>query len=113
MPIPTADDPLDAFRKARQAEHPRLTLTQMYNVLEKLKAMEAARSFPSPLWGGARGGGGGVAPIEDGTHTPSSISSPQGGGGLRRASFDQYHRGSAPKTRQVFWPPKPKELEST
>ncbi|MDQ0512809.1 class I SAM-dependent DNA methyltransferase [Ancylobacter amanitiformis] len=29
---------LDAFRKARQAEHPRLTLTQMYNVLEKLRA---------------------------------------------------------------------------
>jgi hypothetical protein len=29
---------LDAFRKERQAEHPRLTLTQMYNVLEKLKA---------------------------------------------------------------------------
>ena len=32
---------LDAHRKARQAEHPRLTLTQMYNVLEKLKAGEA------------------------------------------------------------------------
>ena len=29
---------LDAHRKARQAEHPGLTLTQMYNVLEKLKA---------------------------------------------------------------------------
>jgi hypothetical protein len=29
---------LDAFRKSRQAEHPKLTLTQMYNVLEKLKA---------------------------------------------------------------------------
>ena len=29
---------LDAHRKARQAEHPRLTLTQMYNVLEKLKS---------------------------------------------------------------------------
>ena len=29
---------LDAFRKERQAEHPRLTLTQIYNVLEKLKA---------------------------------------------------------------------------
>lgn len=29
---------LDAHRKARQAEHPRLTLTQMYNVLEKLRA---------------------------------------------------------------------------
>jgi hypothetical protein len=29
---------LDAFRKARQAEHPGLTLTQMYNVLEKVRA---------------------------------------------------------------------------
>lgn len=29
---------LDAHRKARQAEHPRLALTQMYNVLEKLRA---------------------------------------------------------------------------
>jgi hypothetical protein len=29
---------LDAHRKARQAEHPGLTITQMYNVLEKLKA---------------------------------------------------------------------------
>lgn len=29
---------LDAHRKRQQAEHPRLTLTQMYNVLEKLRA---------------------------------------------------------------------------
>lgn len=29
---------LDTFRKARQKEHPDLTLTQMYNVLEKLRA---------------------------------------------------------------------------
>lgn len=49
FPFPDAAEPLkadiravaeelDAFRKARQAEHPRLTLTQMYNVLEKLRA---------------------------------------------------------------------------
>ncbi|MGO4705522.1 class I SAM-dependent DNA methyltransferase [Microvirga sp. 2MCAF38] len=38
---------LDAFRKSRQAEHPKLTLTQMYNVLEKLKAMKAVASSPS------------------------------------------------------------------
>ncbi len=31
---------LDAHRKARQIEHPGLTLTQMYNVLEKLRANE-------------------------------------------------------------------------
>ncbi|MEE1657948.1 DNA methyltransferase [Microvirga sp. CF3062] len=38
---------LDAFRKSRQAEHPKLTLTQMYNVLEKLKAMEVTSSSSS------------------------------------------------------------------
>ena len=32
---------LDKHRKDRQAEHPKLTLTQMYNVLEKLRAGEA------------------------------------------------------------------------
>jgi restriction-modification enzyme MmeI-like protein len=32
---------LDAFRKQRQKEHPELTLTQMYNVLEKLRASAA------------------------------------------------------------------------
>jgi len=34
---------LDAHRKARQAAHPRLTLTQMYNVLERFRSLEAAR----------------------------------------------------------------------
>jgi hypothetical protein len=32
---------LDAHRKARQAEHPELTMTGMYNVLEKLRRGEA------------------------------------------------------------------------
>jgi len=35
---------LDAHRKARQAEHPGLTLTQMYNVLERLREIEASGS---------------------------------------------------------------------
>src|SRR6185312_13476374 len=39
--IRTIAEELDAFRKERQKEHPDLTLTQMYNVLEKLKANEA------------------------------------------------------------------------
>src|SRR5258708_2739985 len=54
FPFPTPSEPLkaqirsvaeelDAFRKQRQKEHPSLTLTQMYNVLEKLKATEAAK----------------------------------------------------------------------
>ncbi|WP_262296667.1 class I SAM-dependent DNA methyltransferase [Microvirga sesbaniae] len=49
--IRAAAEELDAFRKSRQAEHPKLTLTQMYNVLDKLKAMEAAS--PSPSWPGS------------------------------------------------------------
>ena len=39
--IRSVAEELDAFRKERQKEHPDLTLTQMYNVLEKLKANEA------------------------------------------------------------------------
>jgi hypothetical protein len=49
FPDPTEDqkarlrslgDQLDAHRKAQQAAHPKLTLTGMYNVLEKLRANE-------------------------------------------------------------------------
>ncbi len=39
--IRTAAEELDVFRKERQKEHPSLTLTQMYNVLEKIRANEA------------------------------------------------------------------------
>jgi len=39
--IRSVAEELDAFRKERQREHPDLTLTQMYNVLEKLKANAA------------------------------------------------------------------------
>ena len=38
--IRTVAEELDAFRKQRQKEHPSLTLTQMYNVLEKLRARD-------------------------------------------------------------------------
>jgi hypothetical protein len=41
--IRTAAEELDHFRKERHKEHPTLTLTQMYNVLEKLKTIEAAK----------------------------------------------------------------------
>jgi hypothetical protein len=40
-------DELDVFRKQRQKEHPSLTLTQMYNVLERLKAIEAPKAGQS------------------------------------------------------------------
>jgi hypothetical protein len=36
--IRTIAEEIDAFRKERQKEHPNVTSTQMYNVLEKLKA---------------------------------------------------------------------------
>jgi hypothetical protein len=39
--IRTVAEELDAFRKQRQKEHTDLTLTQMYNVLDKLKANAA------------------------------------------------------------------------
>lgn len=42
--IRTIAEELDAHRKARQAEHPRLTLTQMYNVLEKLRSGEELKA---------------------------------------------------------------------
>jgi hypothetical protein len=45
--IRTVAEELDAFRKARQEEHPGLTLTQMYNVLEKLKVMTPPLSSPA------------------------------------------------------------------
>ncbi|MEM7664127.1 MAG: DNA methyltransferase [Pseudomonadota bacterium] len=35
---------LDAHRKARQAEHPKLTITQIYNVLERLRDIETSNS---------------------------------------------------------------------
>ena len=38
--LSTLGEQLDSHRKARQAEHPELTLTGMYNVLEKLRAGE-------------------------------------------------------------------------
>ncbi len=70
---------LDAHRMARQAEHPRLTLTQMYNVLEKLRAAssEPGVGVPSPLWGGVRGGGN---PSPRCSGIPPPCPSPQGGG---------------------------------
>jgi hypothetical protein len=39
--IRTAAEELDALRKRQQAEHPGLTLTQIYNVLEKIRAGES------------------------------------------------------------------------
>jgi hypothetical protein len=36
---------LDAHRKHRQAQHPGLTLTGMYNVLDKLRSQAADRRF--------------------------------------------------------------------
>ncbi len=53
---------LDAFRKARQAEHAGLTLTGMYNVLEKLKAEQAGARLPLP--GGERRAGA-LTPAEE------------------------------------------------
>ena len=55
---------LDAHRKRVQADHPDITLTEMYNVLHKLRA---ASGSPSPLMGeGARRADeGGLSPREE------------------------------------------------
>lgn len=68
FPFPTPDEnlkaeiravaeELDAFRKQRQQEHPSLTLTQMYNVLEKLNQRLRRRSAPPSLTLPHKGGG--------------------------------------------------------
>ena len=65
---------LDAFRKARQAEHPKLTLTQMYNVLEKLKAMAAAQRASSVIPGRSAAEGKGIHSAERVGGSPSQPS---------------------------------------
>lgn len=50
--LQTAGEALDRFRKARLAEHPALTLTELYNALEthRGRAAAAAASLPLPEW---------------------------------------------------------------
>jgi hypothetical protein len=43
--IRSVAEELDGFRKERQQEHPSLTLTQTYNVLEKVKAIGVAKKI--------------------------------------------------------------------
>jgi len=61
FPFPTLDDKqrtllrqlgeeLDAHRKRQQAAHPLLTLTQMYNVLEKLRAGESIKGRDKEIY---------------------------------------------------------------
>ncbi len=69
---------LDAFRKARQAEHPKLTLTQMYNVLEKLKAMAAAQRASSVIPGRSAAEGKGIHSVEHDRQSPSLASGSPG-----------------------------------
>lgn len=45
-----------------------------------IKEADVAVLSPSPLWGGAKGGGADAQPSSAIAHTPSSTSSPQGGG---------------------------------
>lgn len=57
---------LDAHRKRVQAQHSHLTLTGMYNVLEKLRAADAARYSPLPE--GAEPLAGGAASLSERNH---------------------------------------------
>jgi hypothetical protein len=67
--IRSVAEELDAFRKERQREHPDLTLTQMYNVLEKLKAMDSPPPA-SAASGGEGSGVGGAANADARGNTP-------------------------------------------
>jgi hypothetical protein len=53
--IRSVAEELDAFRKQRQKEHPSLTLTQIYNVLEKLKARDVRHTPLIPAQAGIQG----------------------------------------------------------
>ena len=48
----------------------------------KVWSIKVLRLLPSPLWGGIKGGGVGAGPSLVSAYTPTSNSSPQGGGGL-------------------------------
>lgn len=62
---------LDAHRKRAQADHPDITLTEMYNVLEKLRAAaKRAVSHPSPLEG--EGGSARRAETDEGSLASSA-----------------------------------------
>ena len=47
--IRTLAEELDAHRKRQQAQHPKLTVTNMYNVLEKLRLVQSQRLNQSDL----------------------------------------------------------------
>jgi hypothetical protein len=76
--IRAVTEELDAFRKSRQAEHPKLTLTQMYNVLEKLKAMEAADRASRVIPGRSAAEGKGIDSSASVSGSPSLASGSPG-----------------------------------
>jgi hypothetical protein len=76
--IRTLAEELDAFRKSRQAEHPKLTLTQMYNVLGKLKAIAAAHRASGVIPGRSAAEGKGIHGVADMGGSPSLASGSPG-----------------------------------
>ncbi len=68
---------LDAHRKRVQAQHPGLSLTAMYNVLEKLKEQGRPRPVDHPITVGTRGEGAPapcLTPKEQATHDAGLVS---------------------------------------
>ena len=63
---------LDGHRKRQQALHPGLTLTGMYNVLEKLRLQRAAAAIPTPALP-TRGEGADVSPDNSKTAPPPRV----------------------------------------
>jgi hypothetical protein len=63
--IRTVAEEIDEHRKQRRKEHPSLTLTQIYNVLERLKAVDAAKESVSASNPDSHGGVGKAATREE------------------------------------------------
>jgi methylmalonyl-CoA mutase len=78
-------DTLQARIAAVRAQRERAVATRKEPItgtseFPNINEADVAVLFPSPMWGGARGGGDGAELDQRGAHTPSSTSSPQGGG---------------------------------
>jgi hypothetical protein len=87
---------LDAHRKRVQAQHPGLTLTGMYNVLEKLRAAEAATRPPLPEGAGTLAGGESRAAAGNHRMTDTAMpeSDPRPGGSARSAATSRATSGA-------------------
>ncbi|HEX5285079.1 MAG TPA: DNA methyltransferase [Bryocella sp.] len=93
---------LDAHRKRQQQLHPSLTLTEMYNVLEKLRALEASAPKPVIL-------SEGVKLSRHSERSANGVPGQLAGGGRKRA-VEEPRGSSAATTAGTFSTPEPESL---